>query len=185
MRPAQREPLIDLLRATDSFREEEIGVAIELFDDACADAERSGTGGELPSGAAADAGGSYRFLGLFGPPSPQAPTGLLGYACFGATSGTEGTYDLYWIAVHPSAQGLGGGRLLLQEVEKRVAAAEGRMIVVETSSRSDYEGTRRFYDRSGYREGARVQDFYAPNDDRVIYTRQLPRMPVAGGASQQ
>ena len=201
--PAHREPLIDLLRATNSFRDEEIDVALELFDDACAEVERTG-GKELPSGAEADAGGSYRFVGLFAesgfrPLTPRIPqsvrspqsavgpfaVGLLGYACFGATSGAVGTYDLYWIAVHPSVQGLGGGRLLLQEVEARVAAAEGRMIVVETSSRSDYEATRRFYDRSGYREGARVQDFYAPNDDRVIYTRQLPRMPLAGGASQR
>jgi ribosomal protein S18 acetylase RimI-like enzyme len=198
MRSAHREPLIDLLRATGSFREEEIDVAVELFDEACARVARPDVDAELPSGAEADSGGSYRFIGLFADPRPGQPavrgsqqpgspapaSGLVGYACFGPTPSTDGTFDLYWIAVHPSAQGLGGGRLLLNAVEERIAAAEGRMVVVETSSRSDYEGTRRFYDRGGYREGARVRDFYAPHDDRVIFTRQLPK-PVAGGASQQ
>ena len=180
MRSAHREPLIDLLRATSSFREEEIDVALELFDEACEDVAHAGGDADLASNATADQGGSYRHIGLF-----DELDHLIGYACFGATPGTDGTYDLYWIAVHPSAQGAGGGRLLLRAVEERVAAAAGRMMIVETSSRSDYEGTRRFYDRSGYREGARVRDFYAPHDDRVIFTRQFPREPVAGGASQQ
>ena len=168
---------MELLRATKSFREEEIQVAMELFDETAA----RGTD-EL--NASCD---GYHFLGLYGEPaasSPQQPS-LLGYVCFGRTPATHGTWDLYWIAVHPSAQGTGGGKMLLEEVERRVKAEGGRMIVVETSSRTDYESTRRFYDRRGYREGARVQGFYAPGDDRVIYTRQFSPEPVAGGASQQ
>jgi len=117
--------------------------------------------------------------------SDPSSAALSGYACYGPTPGTDGTFDLYWIAVHPSAQGTGGGRQLLREVEDRVTAAGGRMLIVETSSRADYEATRRFYDRGGYREGARVRDYYAPQDDRVIYTRRFPPRPVAGGVSQQ
>ena len=130
----------------------------------------------------------YHFLGLYHESavrSPQSSRQLAGYVCFGRTPATDGTWDLYWIAVHPSAQGSGGGRMLIEEVERRVEAEGGRMIVVETSSRTDYESTRRFYDRRGYREGARVQGFYAPGDDRVIYSKQFSPEPVAGGASQQ
>ena len=181
MGTTHRQPLLELLRATQSFRDEEVGVAMELFDEACADSARVSGRGHLEDESAN--GASYRLVGLFDEAS--RPTQLKGYACYGPTPGTDGTYDLYWIAVHPSAQGTGGGRMLLGEVEDRVVAAGGRMIIVETSSRSDYEGTRRFYDRRGYREGARVREFYAPHDDRVIFTRRFPPKPVAGGASQQ
>lgn len=168
---------MELLRATKSFREEEIEVAMELFDETAA----RGTD-ELK--ASCD---GYHFLGLYHEPVARSPQqqSLIGYACFGRTPSTDATWDLYWIAVHPSAQGSGGGKMLLEEVERRVRAEGGRMMVVETSSRTDYESTRRFYDRRGYREGARVQGFYAPGDDRVIYTRQFSPEPVAGGASQQ
>ena len=174
MRRSDRQPLLELLRATRSFREEEIDVAVELFDETAA---RANDELEAPYD-------GYHFLGLYQKAAGSRPQ-LIGYVCFGRTPATDGTWDLYWIAVHPSAQGTGGGRMLLEEVERRVKEEGGRMIVVETSSRSDYEGTRRFYDRRGYREGARVQEFYAPGDDRVIYIRQFSPEPVAGGASQQ
>ena len=102
------------------------------------------------------------------------PGDLIGYACYGATPGTTGTYDLYWIAVHPEHQGEGGGSRLLDEVERRLRDREARLLVVETSSRTDYESTRRFYERREYREFARLSDFYAFDDDRVLgYQRQL------------
>ena len=113
-------------------------------------------------------GRDYEFIGVF---SPEGE--LTGYACYGATPGTEGTYDLYWIAVHPEHQGEGGGSRLLDEVERRLNEREARLLVVETSARSDYESTRRFYERRGYGEHARISDFYAVGDDRVIYAKRL------------
>jgi ribosomal protein S18 acetylase RimI-like enzyme len=98
---------------------------------------------------------------------------LTGYACYGPTPGTDGTYDLYWIAIHPDAQGAGDGSRLLHEVERRLGERGGRLLVVETSSRESYIGTRRFYERRGYHEAARVSSFYAPSDDRVVYTKRL------------
>jgi D-alanine-D-alanine ligase len=184
MRVEHRQALLELLGATRAFREEEIGVAMELFDET---ATHSSTSDELRAGEPT----GYQFLGLFdagavsGIRTRTPHSALIGYVCYGRTPATQGTWDLYWIAVHPSTQGSGGGRMLLEEVERRVQLEGGRMIVVETSSRTDYESTRRFYDRRGYREGARVQGFYAPGDDRVIYTRQFSPEPVAGGASQQ
>jgi hypothetical protein len=46
--------------------------------------------------------------------------------------------------------------------------------VVETSSRPEYVATRAFYARRGYTEAARLRAFYAPGDDRVIFTKRLP-----------
>ena len=111
----------------------------------------------------------YEFLGAF----DEANDHLIGYACFGATPATDGTYDLYWLAVDPAAQGRGVGSALVRAVEEKLVGRGARLLVVETSSRPDYEGTRRFYARSGYHEAARVRDFYAPADDRIVLTTRL------------
>jgi GNAT superfamily N-acetyltransferase len=116
-----------------------------------------------------DSEGDYEFLGVFDEKSDR----LLGYACFGATPATDGTYDLYWLAVDPAAQGRGVGTALVRAVEQKLLDRGARLLVVETSSRPDYEGTRRFYARSGYMEAARVRDFYAPADDRIVLTTRL------------
>jgi ribosomal protein S18 acetylase RimI-like enzyme len=142
-----RPRIIEILKATNAFRPDEIDVALELFDSQGAD---------------------YEFVGEF---SPEGD--LAGYACYGASPGTLGTYDLYWIAVHPEYQGAGGGSRLLDEVERRLRERAARMLVVETSSRTDYESTRRFYERRGYTQSACISDFYAFGDDRVIYAKRL------------
>ena len=122
----------------------------------------------------------YFFLGAFTPEDE-----LAGFACYGPTPGTDRTVDLYWIAVHPSAQGTGSGTILLSEVERRLEDTDARLFVVETSSRPEYDPTRAFYRARGYAEAARMRDFYAPSDDRVIFTKRFrtPR-PGQGAASR-
>jgi D-alanine-D-alanine ligase len=151
---AHRTRLREILEATAVFTGEEVDVALELFD------ER----GSTPNDTAAP----YEFLGAF-----DEDDELVGYACYGATPATDRTYDLYWIAVHPDVQGSGGGSALLDGVEQRLEAANARLVVVETSSRSDYARTRRFYERRGYDAAARLRDFYAPGDDRLIFTKRF------------
>lgn len=97
---------------------------------------------------------------------------ISGFACFGPTPCTEGSWDLYWIAVRNERRGLGTGRLLLAEAEKNISRYGGRKIFIETSSRDLYLPTRQFYLRCGYREEARVADFYADGDDKLIYSRR-------------
>jgi ribosomal protein S18 acetylase RimI-like enzyme len=136
-------------------------VALELFDESCKPAVH------VPFDPGAGIA-SYEFIGAFAREGE-----LLGYACYGATPGTDRTYDLYWIAMHPEHQGSGGGSRLLDEVERRLNEREARMLVVETSSRTTYDKTRRFYENRGYEEYARLSDFYAFGDDRVIYAKHL------------
>lgn len=96
---------------------------------------------------------------------------LLGYACYGPTPCTEGTWDLYWIAVTGEARGRGVGTLLMEEMHGRLVAQRVRLVLIETSSRADYAPTRGFYERHGYRVVARVPEFYGPGDDRLIFAR--------------
>ena len=146
LQPSHRSRLESIVRATGVFTEPEVGVALELFDAIDDD---------------------YEFVGAF------ADDRLVGFACFGPTPSTDRTYDLYWIAVHPESQRSGSGAALVAEVELRLAQRDARLLVIETSSRPDYEPTRRFYDRHGYREAARIRDFYAPGDDRVVLTKRV------------
>jgi len=95
---------------------------------------------------------------------------LLGYSCFGERALTEGTYDLFWIAVDPSARRLGAGKALMRATESEVQKRGGRLLVVETSGLDKYESTRTFYDAAGYEKEAVIRDFYKPGDDLVIFT---------------
>ena len=98
---------------------------------------------------------------------------LDGYACYGPTPLTEGTFDLYWIAVDPTCSNRGIGSLLLQAVEKSILAKQGRLLLVETSSQPKYTRTRHFYKKNGYSMEATIRDFYRPGEDKVIYAKRF------------
>lgn len=99
---------------------------------------------------------------------------LVGFACYGPTPLTSGTFDLYWICVGREYVRRGIGRALVQRVEQEVCRARGRLIVVETSGQDSYAPTRTFYERLGYQRVAEVPDFYGPGDSLIIYSRHLP-----------
>jgi ribosomal protein S18 acetylase RimI-like enzyme len=153
---AQRARLEALTRATGLFHEEEVATAVELLDESLAGDD------------------DYRFLGAYDNAT------LVGWACWGPTPGTQGTHDLYWIAVDPEQQGQGIGTQLLGAVEAELMADDCRLIVVETSSRAAYEPTRRFYERRGYTRAATLPGYYAPGDDLVIYLKDLVDGDLAG-----
>jgi ribosomal protein S18 acetylase RimI-like enzyme len=170
--PAHRARLAAILDATGSFSAAEVEVALELFDETFA-----ARGARAAHSPAPPTGSDYTFLGAFTPEDE-----LVGYACYGPTPGTDRTYDLYWIAVDPASQRAGIGTILLDEVERRLQGQHARLLVIETSSRSDYARTRAFYAGRGYAEPARVSEFYAPGDDRIILTKRF-HSPTGRGAS--
>jgi D-alanine-D-alanine ligase len=144
-----RAALVALIGAVELFSEDEKVVAVEVLD---AYMEHPGK--------------DYHALGAF-----THRDVLLGYACYGPTPCTAGTWDLYWIAVSGDARGRGIGTLLMEEVERRLVDLDARLLLIETASRADYAPTRAFYERRGYEVVATVPDFYAPGDDRVIFAR--------------
>jgi len=150
MRREDRERVLDIVQATEMFTPEEIFFAREQVDIYLEQPHQR----------------DY-FLVVVEDDS----AGVAGYLSYGSTPLTEGAYDLYWMAVAPNAQGRGFGRELVRWLEKRVAEAGGRLILIETSSLPKYEPTRRFYLGLGYKEISRIPDFYKVGDDRVTYVR--------------
>jgi GNAT superfamily N-acetyltransferase len=100
---------------------------------------------------------------------------VIGYACFGPTPLTEGTYDLYWIAVDPAYAGHGLGSRLLKWVEEKAISNNGRLLVIETSSSPHYAATRQFYLKNGYYLAETLKDFFRVGEDRLTYLKYFSR----------
>ncbi|MCL2706868.1 MAG: GNAT family N-acetyltransferase [Dehalococcoidia bacterium] len=98
---------------------------------------------------------------------------IVGYVCFGQTPLTKSTWDIYWMAVANEKRGFGIGRALLESAEKAASQAEGKLILVETSSKPNYLNTRRFYRNNGYKRVSRIVDFYAPGDHLIIFEKRF------------
>ena len=149
-----RARILEVVTATGNFTAAEIAIAMEVVDEALADP--AFPRGDYRAYAAEDESGR-----------------VAGYECHGPTPLTEGTYDLYWIAVDPACQGAGFGRALLRFCEQDVRATDGRLLLIETSSQESYGDTIRFYEKSGYPLVARIKGFYRPGDDKLIFAREL------------
>jgi ribosomal protein S18 acetylase RimI-like enzyme len=95
---------------------------------------------------------------------------VTGYICYGPTPMTEGTWDIYWMAVAREKQDQGIG---MESAENEIVRAEGRLAIIETSSTPAYEKTRHFHLSHGYEIVARIPDFYAPGDAKLILQKRL------------
>ncbi len=149
--PRDRSPLAAMLGRIEAFRAEEVACALELVDLALERPEQK----------------DYRFL------IADRDGALAGYLCFGPTPMTEGTFDLYWIATANEARGSGVGSALVRHMEQLLAKEGGRLVRIETGSLTEYGPARQFYAALGYREAARLPDFYRPGDDLVILTKRV------------
>lgn len=141
----------ELVAATGVFTDAEVDLAVELVAERLARGPASG----------------YEFV------FAESAGRLVGYTCYGPVPATEGSYDLYWIAVEPSRQRAGIGAALLAETEARLRRLAVRRLYAETSGTEGYAPTRAFYQRHGFAEEARLQHFYRPGDDKVIYVKRL------------
>lgn len=86
---------------------------------------------------------------------------------------TAGTHNLLAIGVLKTAQGQGLGQALMQHVEQELAAAGGRILIVDTSGASELALTRRFYEGLGYQLEATIRDFWQDGEDKVTYWKRL------------
>lgn len=99
--------------------------------------------------------------------------GSVGVAYYAPEEYAEGTWNLYFIGVHPTRQGQGIGQKLLHYVEKWLAERGERLLLVETSGLPHFERTRSFYRQNGYEEEARIREFYRAGEDKIIFRKAL------------
>ena len=149
--PEDRDAIQRLLAGVELFSAEEAATALELVDEWIATGEASG----------------YLTYVL-------DDNGVTGFVSFGPTPLTQSTWDLYWIAVAPEAQGHGYGRRLLRFAEAEVRQRGGTLLLIETGSREANAATVRFYQKAGYQLTCRIADFYRPGDDKLTFGKQLP-----------
>ena len=140
-----------ILHSTPEFLPREVVVAEELIDSFLTSPQESG----------------YHIL------VAETDGKVMGYICYGETPLTEGTWDIYWIAVDRTRQGKGIGRALMRETENKIRELKGRLAIIETSSKPDYNKTRRFHSSQGYSEIALIPDFYTVGDGKVIMIKRL------------
>jgi ribosomal protein S18 acetylase RimI-like enzyme len=146
-----RDDIADLVRASGTFNDDEVAVAIELVD-----------------AALAAPGRDYRIL-----VAENGEGRIAGYICFGPTPMTIGTYDLYWVATRAEVRGHGVGTRLVLAMEAELAAAGARVVRIETSQVAEYDAARAFYARLAYHEVGRIRDFYRQGDDLVTLAKRL------------
>jgi GNAT superfamily N-acetyltransferase len=140
-----------IVRSSGFFYEEEIPIARELAEETLKNGKASG----------------YNFV------FAEIDGKTLGYAAYGFIDGTDGCYDLYWIAIDDEMRGKGIGKAILEQVMTVVKAEKGRQLIAETSSLEKYIPTRTFYLNNGFRLVATVPDFFRVGDDKVFFVRKV------------
>jgi ribosomal protein S18 acetylase RimI-like enzyme len=98
---------------------------------------------------------------------------VVGWSYFAPDHYAEDVWNVWWIGVAPKRHGTGPGRALLSFVEKAVAEARGRVIVIETSDQDFLSCARKFYTKAGYNERGRIPDFYSKDESKVIFSRSF------------
>jgi ribosomal protein S18 acetylase RimI-like enzyme len=94
-------------------------------------------------------------------------------AAYVAPEMAQGTWNMLFIAVLPHHRGKGGGTALLQAAQTHLRAQGARLMIVETSGLGSFAQTRAFYAKAGFTEEARIRDFYATGDDKVVFRKLL------------
>lgn len=92
------------------------------------------------------------------------------YACFEELPDAKaGTYELYWLSTLNEYRGLGIGRKLVDYLIDRLKNYGAERLYVKTDSIPQYEPTRRFYEKCGFKLCAVLPEYYDSGDDCCIY----------------
>ncbi len=145
--------IMHILRNTPEFTPEEVDLAEEVIDDYLEDSAASG------------------FFTLVADLEP----GIGGYVVYGSVPISYNVWELYWFAVDGNIRGQGIGRKLWETAENNMWEAGARLLVIETSTKSEYDRTNLFYERAGYKEVGLIKDFYMIGDDQITYEKRRPQ----------
>lgn len=140
-----------IIRSSGFFYEEEVPIARELAEETLKHGDLSG----------------YKFV------FAEIDGESLGYAAYGFIDGTDGSYDLYWIAVRNELRGKGIGKAILEQVMMVLKKENGRQLIAETSSLEKYLPTREFYLHHGFNLVAIIPNFFRVGDDKVFFVKKV------------
>lgn len=148
-----RERLLEVVKATKNFSQEELAIAEELVEIVLTQPDQTDY---------------YGFV------CEAASNGMVaGFLLIGPTPATAGTYDMYWIVVDPAFQGQGVAQALDAYAVRFVQERNGYWLIAETSSQPSYERSRAFYVKQGYSVLARIPDYYKLDDDLIIFGKRV------------
>jgi ribosomal protein S18 acetylase RimI-like enzyme len=148
-----RNQIVDLVKATGNFNDEEVAIARELVDTCLGNDEQK----------------DY-FTFVF---EDEVSKRVAGFLIVGPTPATIGTYDMYWIASHPDFYGRGVAQSLDKKAEEFVRERNGYLLIAETSSQESYRRTRAFYEKQGYLKLSHITDYYKPGDDLIVFGKRV------------
>jgi ribosomal protein S18 acetylase RimI-like enzyme len=145
-----RDTIVCLIRATKNFSDAEVTIAEELIDICTGQPEQKDY---------------FAYIA-------EVSNAVAGFLLLGPTPATQGTYDMYWIAVDPEFQGQGIAQALDAFAVQFVRERGGYLLIAETSSQPSYERTRAFYIKQRYEVLAHIRDYYKPGDDLIIFGKR-------------
>lgn len=125
-----------------------------------------------PRGKPAESAGFQVWVALHGP-------ALVGWIASRRASRTGNTHQVVGLNVLPAQQRRGIGSRLLATLEAEVAAAGGRILLLELSSQPGHIQLRQFLSRHGFRPCGEVPDFYREGDARLTYAKYLAPASVS------
>ncbi len=147
LKPDDVKNIETILKSISIFNDAEVRIAMELVNAAAADAEQT----------------DYNVFVY------EEEGNVIGYHCTGKRPLTDAVYDLYWIVTDPSHKNKGVGKTLLAHAEQFVTQLKGRWLLIETSSKESYEGTRNFYLRNNYSIISEINDFYTLGERLIVF----------------
>lgn len=85
----------------------------------------------------------------------------------------DGVWTMLALGVAPGFQRGGLGADLVAAAEAMLRERGQRLLIVETSSAPGFAAARAFYDAQGYTNEARIRDFWAAGDDKIVFRKAL------------
>ncbi|MFK7869000.1 MAG: GNAT family N-acetyltransferase [Roseobacter sp.] len=84
-----------------------------------------------------------------------------------------GVWNMRALGVDPALHRQGVGAALVTTTEGMLRKKATRLVIVETSDAAEFEGARRFYQSQHYQCAARIPNFWAPGEAKVICTKSF------------
>lgn len=86
----------------------------------------------------------------------------------------DGTWNLLMLWTKPGKHRQGYGTALVRHVVDHLKTEGARLLIVETSGVEAFEQARAFYAKCGFQLEARIHNFFAVGDDKLVFTMALP-----------